>query len=383
MKICFLSIIIYILIFGLIRYKEKRKLKAMFSAIFLSLCILIGGRIVWYICERPHDLSKLFSLNLSSVKIIGGLIGGLLGILLLCLIFKKEKRNILNTSIEAMFLGGGFSKLGCFLAGCCLGKTTSFIWTICYPENGLYDLIPVTLYETIVLWSCFWLLHILKETLTDKTRISLVIAIYVVIRAFILEHLYAGATSTEVIVKYVIYAIIILICAILIFMDRKNNYKKKLGKKKAGLIVLSIIGTILVVVLISVFLGNKDDREERNAELEEALQANIYYEVLENGITINTSKELLAEKNFNELTISNVELTSKNDMNTFRAEVSNSSDSVLGGYSVDVTFIEKDGDIIATITGYIEKVESNESVDLIITTTRNIINSYDFYIEEK
>ena len=170
----------------------------------------------------------MFDLKYTNFKISGGLFGGLLGILLLILIFKEEKRNILNTVIEGMFLCGAAGKIRCFIDGCCLGIHTNLPWAVSYPEYGLYDLHPVQLYEVIVFLIGFMLLIELKDIMKDTSRISIAVLFYFTIRMFILEGIYGTFLGNKEL--RIIYIITMLVCVFFIIKDKKENVKY--GKAK-------------------------------------------------------------------------------------------------------------------------------------------------------
>lgn len=220
---------IYILIMGLKRFKKDKLKISITSMVIIFLFLTIGGRIVWFIVTKPKDLDYLFSLNLTNLKISGCFFGGLAGVVALIRIFKEERRNILNTVIEGMFLGGGVAKVGCFINGCCIGKKTTLPWAISYPEKGIYDLHPVQLYEAIVLWIGFVLLIELKDKVKDSTRICISILWYFIMRMFILEGLYLDGQFLGNVSMRILYIITILICVFVILNDIRRSFK---GEKK-------------------------------------------------------------------------------------------------------------------------------------------------------
>lgn len=210
----------------------KRKIA---SALAIALSITFFARIFWaieninYFITGVYKINKIFEPRIGNFKIIGVMVGAIIGVLVLCMIYKKDSKKIMNTSIEAMFLTAGYTKLVCTIMGeCCLGKVTSMPWGISYPDRNMYNLHPTALYEVITWWTCFALLHILKNKIKpDLSRISFVVFLYVAIRFFILEGLYADTPFLGNIKARIIYPTIIIICIVIISI---NTWKK--GERK-------------------------------------------------------------------------------------------------------------------------------------------------------
>lgn len=220
--------VIYILFFT----KKCSFIKRLISAITVAIGITFFARVFWaienykYFVTGVYDLSTIFQLTIGNFKIIGVLVGALVATFILCKIFKNEAKSIMNASVEAMFLTAGYTKVVCTIMGdCCLGKSCSMPWAISYPKINLYNLHPTALYEVITWWTCFILLHVLKDKVKpDSSRISFAVFLYVATRFFIIEGLYATSVFMGNIRARVIYSTIILICIGIISF---NSYKEK------------------------------------------------------------------------------------------------------------------------------------------------------------
>lgn len=230
--IAYLIVILYMIF--VMRKKTSLKITIV-SILTIVVSITIFARIFWvintieYFIDGTFGIEELFWMQLGEFKIIGVLIGAIVAIALLCKIFKKDAKLILNSGVEAMFLGAGYTKVVCTIVGCCRGKATTLPWAISYPAYEDYNVHPTALYEVITWWLCFALLHILKKKINnDATRISIVVMIYVLIRMFLLEGLYAGTEFMGSITARITYFTIIAICIIIIiFNQRKNKSFKK------------------------------------------------------------------------------------------------------------------------------------------------------------
>ncbi len=211
--------------------------KRIICALVVALCITFFARLFWiienftYFETGIYNWTKLFELRIGNFKIVGVLVGALVGTFILCKIFKENARSIANASVEAMFLTAGYTKVVCTVMGnCCLGKPTTLPWAISYPEVNLHNMHPTALYEVIVWWTCFALLHIFKNKIkSDTTRISFAVLIYAAMRFFILEGLYKDTPFLGNIKARIIYSTVILIALGVIAF---NSYKEKKKKEQ-------------------------------------------------------------------------------------------------------------------------------------------------------
>lgn len=162
-------------------------------------------------------------------------------------------------------------------------------------------------------------------------------------------------------------------------MRRKKNYKKLNIKKIVTLIVI----IILIVVGMGIIFKKIDDREVKNKQQQELANAQKNYVTLEDGTQVNTSTKILEDKNVGTLVISNAQITRKNDITTIIADVKNTGKKNEGKFSVNITFLEKDGDKIASIIGYIREVKPGETLELVISGSYNFVDAYDFIIVKK
>lgn len=74
--LAYATLIIYILIVGMKRFKHKKILTTVTCIISTVVCLTIGARIVWFF-YGTHSVEELFAFRLSGFKIFGALIGGL------------------------------------------------------------------------------------------------------------------------------------------------------------------------------------------------------------------------------------------------------------------------------------------------------------------
>ena len=156
----------------------------------------------------------------------------------------------------------------------------------------------------------------------------------------------------------------------------KNNNKMVI----IGIIAILIVG----VILLCVFIGkNKKNANGNNKEVSENVQLGEFEQIDANGIKVNVSSKLNEEKMYNGLKISNIKLSENNGETVLLADVENVSGSSIEDFTtIDVRFIDKEGNELGILTGLIKPLEVNEKTELNASITTDLANAYDFEILE-
>lgn len=163
-------------------------------------------------------------------------------------------------------------------------------------------------------------------------------------------------------------------------MEKQKKNNKKLNVKR---IVMLILIVIIAVVSIGLAFRQEDDREEKKQKEQQAIEANRNYQTLEDGTQVNISEKAMEDKSIDSLIITNAQITRKDGITTIIADVKNLSSENQGGFSVDLIFVEKDGDKIAKMVGYIEKLKPGETAELLVSGSYDFVDAYDYKIEKK
>ena len=150
----------------------------------------------------------------------------------------------------------------------------------------------------------------------------------------------------------------------------KSNEKK--------LITILIIITIIVGV-IAIVRNNSNKKEE----IEQEEKQEEYVDRLEDGTRLNKSDKLHESKTIDGLTISNLQLTEKENVTVLLGTITNNTEETRGGYPVDIKIIDKKGNEIITVGGYIGEIKPGESMQLNSSATFDYANAYDFEITKK
>lgn len=152
------------------------------------------------------------------------------------------------------------------------------------------------------------------------------------------------------------------------------------NKEKRMIAVLVII--TIIVIIIAVIRGNsqKDANkgQEENTETKEE-----FVQVLEDGTKLNNSNKLQETKKIEGMEITNIQLTEKGNVTLLLGTVTNVSDTTQGGYPVNVKIIDKTGEEIITVAGFIGQLKPGENTQLSTSATFDYANAYDFMITKK
>ncbi len=148
--------------------------------------------------------------------------------------------------------------------------------------------------------------------------------------------------------------------------------------EKKFLIVLIIISIVILVILYMIRENDKEEVKEETNQIEEE-----YVNKLEDGTRINTSDKLHETKTIDGLTISNFQLTEKENMTILLGTITNNTEETKGGYPVDIKIIDENGNEIITVGGYIGELEPGENMQLNSSASFDYANAYDFEITKK
>jgi len=106
------------------------------------VCSLVGARVA-HLISNPGTwrfstgfLPALFSSRCEGLVAYGGYIGGILGAWAYLRLKKSSVWNLLDTTTPSMVLGLGFTRIGCFLAGCCHGQPSDLPWAVVFPPGS-------------------------------------------------------------------------------------------------------------------------------------------------------------------------------------------------------------------------------------------------------
>ncbi|MBR1862631.1 MAG: prolipoprotein diacylglyceryl transferase [Ruminococcus sp.] len=164
-----------------------------FLKIFVSgaIGLIIGSKVLFAITQIPWLIENFTLLNAlllipqSGYVFYGGLIGTILGVWLYVIKTKCCKTDAaFNMIAPAIPLFHCFGRIGCFLAGCCYGK--SFHTPVSFLGIITFNRVPTQLIESLYELVLFVLCLVVEKVLPKVRLIMLYLPLYAVFR-FIIE----------------------------------------------------------------------------------------------------------------------------------------------------------------------------------------------------
>lgn len=172
-------------------------------------------------------------------------------------------------------------------------------------------------------------------------------------------------------------------------MKEKSKFKVK----------IPIVFLIIVLIIIGIFVGKKlisnrgnetqNQTEKDNLSLilgNEQYAGQFDANNMENakiieGSKVNTSSNLLKEREVSGLKLTDIELKAQDGISNFKATVINDKDTDFEGGVGTITFVDKDGNRIEELQVNIPKIKAGNKSNINTGTTSDITNAYDFKID--
>ena len=82
------------------------------------------------------------------------------------------------------------------------------------------------------------------------------------------------------------------------------------------------------------------------------------------------------------LEITNLQLTAKDNQTVLLGTIKNNTGAVQGGFSANVTIVDKTNNPIAVLEAYISEINPGEEQQLNVSSTLDYANAYDVIIEK-
>ena len=138
-------------------------------AFYVMVGVIIGGRILYVIfhwSQYENDLIGIFRIWEGGMMFFGGFLGGVCASLIY---LKRERIPILLVAdiiAPAIALGEFFTRIGCFLNGCCFGIPSILPWAVKFPEDCVaggspladFTLHPTQIYDSLFSLALFFFL---------------------------------------------------------------------------------------------------------------------------------------------------------------------------------------------------------------------------------
>jgi phosphatidylglycerol:prolipoprotein diacylglycerol transferase len=154
---------------------------------------VIGARALYVVSYWDKEfagqpLAKIFNMR-SGLVFYGGLIGASLAVIVYCVRRKLKLWTIADIFAPSVALGHGIGRIGCFMTGCCWGKTCDLPWAVHFPKEHWTAGAPVhptQLYEAALNIAFYALLAwLFQRRKFDGQVFALYMIGYSMIRAFV------------------------------------------------------------------------------------------------------------------------------------------------------------------------------------------------------
>ena len=161
-----------------------------------------------------------------------------------------------------------------------------------------------------------------------------------------------------------------------------------MNKRKILFIILAIIVVIAIIVASVGIVKNKDKnktQEQQNEDVKQELQiSNIenYVGELNDGSKISTNANMNQESDLGDLHLSNIRLTLKNGVTTFRAIVTNNGNNKTELKNITLKLFDENNNELVSAKGILNEIESGANQELAISITSNYINANSYKVSE-
>lgn len=168
-------------------------------ALVVLIAVVIGSRLLYVIfhwSEFKDDLLGIIAFwrgGLAGLMFYGGLVGALLAGILYAKSQRMPLLKMLDAVAPAIVLGEFFTRIGCFLNGCCFGKPTGLPCGVVFPYNSPAGytfhntaIHPTQLYSSLAGLSLFFVaLWLEKRRLRDGVLFFIIMTLYSLYRLLI------------------------------------------------------------------------------------------------------------------------------------------------------------------------------------------------------
>ena len=172
-------------------------------ALVVLLSGLAGARLLYILLHwaeyAPVPITMLY-LWKGGLSFHGGVAGGLIGAYLFTRIRKLSFHLVADIAGPALALGYAFTRIGCFLNGCCYGHECPLPWAVIYPPNteagaGGIARHPAPLYAVAANLVIFGVLAKLQPRIKIRGNLFLLYLVLYSIYRFLVEFVRRGASA--------------------------------------------------------------------------------------------------------------------------------------------------------------------------------------------
>ena len=165
-------------------------------------------------------------------------------------------------------------------------------------------------------------------------------------------------------------------------MEKKKENAKMNKNEKRWIVLLVAVLVIAVALIVGLGMsGNKQDTTiGRQSQAQGATGTQAGDESSDYATRENTNEDFNSTKTYNDLEISNIQLSENNGTSVLLANVTNKGDSTHEQETVQITIVGED-DSKTTVNAIIGTIEPDETIKLNTSMTADVVNAKDFKIE--
>ena len=128
--------------------------------IYMLIAGIVGSRLLYVLTNlSSYTLGEAFCLWKGGLSFHGAIIAGLLVGYIYSKIKKIHILTLLDLICPSVCIGYGFTRIGCFLNGCCYGIDSSMPWACSmFTDHGITTCEPVQLYACAISFLMFFIL---------------------------------------------------------------------------------------------------------------------------------------------------------------------------------------------------------------------------------
>ena len=169
-----------------------------------------------------------------------------------------------------------------------------------------------------------------------------------------------------------------------------------MGKQKeiklVNLLLVLVAIIVVIIVIRNIIKKNKSDNNdmmwgtaEKQIEQEKESDRSFeeFVQVLEDGTKVNISSKLKEDKALDNLKITDISLTYKDNATRLLAVVENNQEEDTEITNIEVELIDKQGNTIRKFNGIIEGIKAGEKAKLNCSITTDCVNAYNLLLRKK
>ncbi len=202
-------------------------------ALWILLAVVLGSRL-FYVAfhwdEFKNDLVGIIRFwgnppGLSGLMFYGGFLGAFIAGLVFVRVNRLPLLKLLDAVAPAIVLGEGFTRIGCFLNGCCFGKPTSSFLGVVFPTGSAAGarfpnqaIHPTQLYSSFAGFVLFGLALILeRKRLKSGVLFAVILILYSLFR-FGIDFVRFYENAANFWVNQIVSLVLALVGLILVFI---------------------------------------------------------------------------------------------------------------------------------------------------------------------